>query len=204
MIVCKLLSSYESTLDELEASGQFSETFFSALTNGQSPSKLNKAKVNTSFLSSQDVKDAAIAAEHAKLLAKEKEESLTKQMQRLQEERRLKEGADIVIEEEPHTTAAHRRRFSFGYITLQVLMAPFRTFWFYIMATMTQSQEHYQRINQHKKRTRQMRLVEPVMEFITMACLVEDRPVLQWAWQMLAMFVWPLIRVFGGGLLIDK
>lgn len=149
------------------------------------------------------MKAAAIAAETAKLVAKEKEESLTKQMQRLQEERRLKEGIDVVIDEEPHTTTT-RRRFSFGYITLQVLMGPFRTFWFYIMATMTQSQERYQRVNQHKKQTRQMRLVEPLMEFVSIACLVEDRPVLQWAWHMLGMFVWPLIRVFGGGLLIDK
>ncbi|KAI7889997.1 PXA domain-containing protein [Mucor mucedo] len=208
MIICKLLSSYEASLDDLEASGQFAETFFSALTNGQSPTKfkegLEDAKTSTPFMSSQDVKDAAaLAAENAKLIAKEKKESLTKQMQRLQEERRLKEGIDPVKDEEPHT-ATSRRRFSFGYITLQVLMAPFRTFWFYIMATMTQSQERYQRVNQHKKRTRQMRLVEPLMEFVNIALLIEDRPALQWAWQMVGMFFWPLIRVFGGGLLIDK
>lgn len=125
-------------------------------------------------------------------------------MQRLQQERRLKDGMDIVMDEEPQTTATQRRRFSFAYITLQVLLAPFRNFWFYIMATMTQSQEQYQKINQHKKRTRQMLLVEPIMEFISIACLVQERPLLQWTWQMLAMFVWPVIRVFGGGLLVDK
>jgi hypothetical protein len=42
------------------------------------------------------------------------------------------------------------------------------------------------------------------MGFINEACLVDNRPVLQWAWQMMAMFFWPLVRVFGGGLLIDK
>lgn len=197
-------------MDELEASGQFAETFFSALTNGQSPSKLKasleEAKVHTPFLNSQDVKPTAKASANnsKKASSKENEESLTKQMQRLQEERRIKEGIEEVIEEEPQTTKATRRRFSFGYITWQVLMAPFHTFWFYIMATMTQSQERYHRVNQHKKRTGQMRLVEPIMEFVNMACSIEDRPILQFAWQMLGMFFWPLIRVFGGGLLIDK
>lgn len=178
------------------------------MTNGQSPIKfrgeLDDAKANIPFMTSQDVKAAAaLAAENAKLIAKEKKESLTKQMQRLQEERRLKEGIDPVKDEEPHT-ATHRRHFSFGYITLQVLMAPFRTFWLYIIATLTQSQERYQRVNQHKKRTRQMRLVEPLMEFVSIAILIQDKPALQWVWQMVGMFFWPLIRVFGGGLLVDK
>jgi hypothetical protein len=128
-------------------------------------------------------------------------------MQRLQEERRKKEGLleeDTMDQGLAEQQQQPRKRFSFGYITLQVLLAPFRSFWLYIMATMTQSQEHFHRVNQHKKRTRQMRLVEPLMEFVFIACQVEERPVLQWAWQMLAMFFWPLIRVFGGGLLIDK
>jgi hypothetical protein len=127
-------------------------------------------------------------------------------MQRLQQERREKEGLleDDVLDQGDPQQQQPRKRFSFGYITLQVLLAPFRSFWFYIMATMTQSQEHFHRVNQHKKRTRQMRLVEPLMEFVFIACQIEERPVLQWAWQMMAMFFWPLIRVFGGGLLIDK
>lgn len=204
MIICKLLSSYEASLDELEASGMFAETFFSALTNGQSPSKLKEAKNDTPFLTSQEVKQNAKEAAGKKQTGKGKEESLTKQMQRLQEERRLKEGIDETIEEEPQTTKASRRRFSFGYITWQVIMAPFYSFWFYLVAVMTQSQERYNRVNEHKKKTRQMRLVEPVMEFVYTACLIEDKPILRWAWQMLAMFFWPIIRVFGGGLFIDK
>jgi hypothetical protein len=212
----QLLSNYESTLDELEASGHFQETFFSALTNGQSPSKLKasleEAKNHTPFVSSQDAKAAAVnaAVKNKKKGDQQAEETLTKQMQRLQQERRLKEGIDIVAADEEeelkddNVKKTTRKRFSFGYITLQVILAPFRTFWFYIMATMTQSQERYQQINQHKKRTRQQRLVEPVMEFVNIACLVQERPILQWAWQMLAMLFWPLIRVFGGGLLIDK
>lgn len=198
------MSSYEASLDELEASGEFAETFFSALTNGQSPSKLKEAKNDTPFLTSQEVKQSAKEAAGKKQTGKGKEESLTKQMQRLQEERRLKEGIDETIEEEPQTTKASRRRFSFGYITWQVIMAPFYSFWFYLVAVMTQSQERYNRVNEHKKKTRQMRLVEPVMEFVYTACLIEDKPILRWAWQMLAMFFWPIIRVFGGGLFIDK
>lgn len=199
------MGSYEETLDELEVSAQFQETYFSALTNGQSPHKLKQESKNTQFVSSNDVKAAAAAA-----AKKEQEaESLTKQMQRLQEERRKKEGkaGQTILEEEDlpqQQPQEPRKRFSFAYITLQVILAPFRTFWMYIMATMTQSQEHYHRVNQHKKRTRQIRLVEPLMEFVFIASQVEERPVLQWAWQMMAMFFWPLIRVFGGGLLIDK
>ncbi|EPB87095.1 hypothetical protein HMPREF1544_06119 [Mucor circinelloides 1006PhL] len=208
MIICKLLGSYEATLDELEVSAQFQETYFSALTNGRSPHTSKQESKNTQFVSSNDVKAAALAAAAA---AKKEEdaESLTKQMQRLQEERRKKEAKSgkAILEEEDlpqQQPQEPRKRFSFAYITLQVILAPFRTFWMYIMATMTQSQEHYHRVNQHKKRTRQMRLVEPLMEFVFIASQVEERPVLQWAWQMMAMFFWPLIRVFGGGLLIDK
>lgn len=210
----QLLGSYETTLDALEASAHFQETYFSALTNGQSPPKLKEELKSTPFMSSNDVKTAAAAAaaaaDAAAAVAKKEQEaeSLAKQMQRLQEERRKKEGklGDDVLEEElpQQEPQEPRKRFSFAYITLQVLLAPFRTFWMYIMATMTQSQEHYHRVNQHKKRTRQMRLVEPIMEFVFIACQVKERPVLQWAWQMMAMFFWPLVRVFGGGLLIDK
>ncbi|KAL9536757.1 hypothetical protein MBANPS3_012390 [Mucor bainieri] len=210
MIICKLLGSYEATLDELEVSAQFQETYFSALTNGQSPHKVKPEPKNTQFVSSNDVKAAAAAAAVAAAAKKEEEaESLTKQMQRLQEERRKKEGksGQTILEEEDlpqQQPQEPRKRFSFAYITLQVILAPFRTIWMYVMATMTQSQEHYHRVNQHKKRTRQMRLVEPLMEFVFIASQVEERPVLQWAWQMMAMFFWPLVRVFGGGLLIDK
>ncbi|KAI8646583.1 PXA domain-containing protein [Parasitella parasitica] len=223
MIICKLLGSYEATLDELEASAQFQETYFSALTNGQSPHVLEQETKSPQFVSSNDAKHAAAfttsttstttsttaAAAAAIMTKKEQEaESLTKQMQRLQEERRKKEGKsgqEILEEELPQQEPQEpRKRFSFAYITLQVLLAPFRTFWMYIMATMSQSQEHYHRVNQYKKRTRQVRLVEPIMDLIFRACQVEERPVLQWAWQMMAMFFWPLVRVFGGGLLIDK
>jgi site-specific recombinase XerD len=165
-------------LDELEASGQFAETYFSALTNNN----ITKQKPTPTKPTNQ--------------------ERLTKQMQRLQEKRRLQ--GDEIEELDNEQTEATRRRFSFAYITLQVLLSPFRTFYYYLMATLTQSQERYQRVTQHKKRTRHMRLVESWMGFINEACLVENRPVLQWAWQMMAMFFWPLVRVFGGGLLIDK
>ncbi|CEP07781.1 hypothetical protein [Parasitella parasitica] len=230
-----IIWSYEAPLDKLEASAQFQETYFSALTNGQSPhASLTQETKSAQFLSSNETKPttatttatatatakatvAATAAVVSTVTATttdtaEKEleaESLTKQMQRLQEERRKKEGQsgqEILLEEElpQQEPQEPRKRFSLGYITLQVLLAPFRTFWMYMMATMTQSQEHYHRVNRHKKRTRQVRLVEPIMELVFTACLVKERPILQWAWQMMAMFFWPLVRVFGGGLLIDK
>jgi hypothetical protein len=135
---------------------------------------------------------------------RKEQESLTKQMQRLQEERKKKEGIDDEELLDKDIPQEKRKRFSFGYITLQVILAPIRTVWLYLIATMTQSQERYHIINQHKKKTRHTRLMEPMMEFLFIACQVQQKPILQWAWQMLAMFFWPLIRVFGGGLLIDK
>ncbi|KAI8887706.1 hypothetical protein K501DRAFT_241795 [Backusella circina FSU 941] len=188
MIICKLLSSYEPMLDELEASGKFAETYFSALTN------------NSNNIPSTPI--TAAAKQKPAAAKPTNQESLTKQMQRLQEKRRLQ--GDEIEELDNEQTEATRRRFSFAYITLQVLLSPFRTLYYYLMATLTQSQERYQRVTQHKKRTRHMRLVESWMGFINEACLVENRPVLQWVWQMMAMFFWPLVRVFGGGLLIDK
>ncbi|KAG0745843.1 hypothetical protein G6F57_007020 [Rhizopus arrhizus] len=186
MIICKLLAAYEPKLDELEASGKFAQTYFSALTNGKPQSDPFQPK--------------------AKKEEEKKDESLTRQMQRLQEKRRL-QGQEIVVEtDEPEADsfASRRQRFSFGYIILQVFLAPIRSFWTYLVATFTQSQERYQRVNQHKKLTGQMRMIEPIMEFFYAACLVQERPLLQFAWQMLSMFFWPIIRVFGGGLLIDK
>lgn len=180
------MAAYEPKLDELEASGKFAQTYFSALTNGKPQSDPFQPK--------------------AKKEEEKEDESLTKQMQRLQEKRRL-QGQEIVVEtDEPEadSVANRRQRFSFGYIILQVFLAPIRSFWTYLVATFTQSQERYQRVNQHKKLTGQMRMIEPIMEFFYAACLVQERPLLQFAWQMLAMFFWPIIRVFGGGLLIDK
>ncbi|KAI8091203.1 PXA domain-containing protein [Gilbertella persicaria] len=171
-----LLSSYETRLDELEASGKFSETYFSALTN----SNLSKTQEQT------------------------EQETLTQQMQRLQAQRNQEEEESFEDLKQPLPQETKRKRFSFGYITLQVVLAPFYTLWLHLMATMTQSQERYHRVNQHKKRTRQVRLIEPLMDLAYVACRVEERPVLQWAWQMVGMFFWPLIRVFGGGLLVDK
>lgn len=172
-------------LDDLEESGQFAETYFSALTNG----------------SKEESKNMTFSSK-----SKKEQESLTKQMQRLQQERREKEGIQNEEEllDEEKIPQEKRKRFSFGYITLQVILAPIRSFWLYIVATMTQSQERYHTINQHKKKTRHTRLMEPLMEFVFIACQVQQKPILQWAWQMLAMFFWPVIRVFGGGLLIDK
>ncbi|KAI8364941.1 PXA domain-containing protein [Blakeslea trispora] len=195
MIICKLLASYETALDELEASGKFAETYYSASTNEQIKIKLKEQSINHTDQSS--------------VRNREQQEGLTKQMQRLQEKRREKEGLDV-NEEDLHTQTppsekpASRRKFSFGYITLQVFLAPFHTLWLYIMATLTQSHERYHRVNQHKKRTRQARLIEPLMDLVFIVCRIEEKPVLQWTWQMIGMFFWPLIRVFGGALLVDK
>ncbi|KAI8333803.1 PXA domain-containing protein [Choanephora cucurbitarum] len=196
MIICKLLASYETTLDELEASGKFSETYYSASTNEQV-----KLKQQDHIISDNG---SETPREEEKQL-----EGLTRQMQRLQEKRREKEGLDVMEDDlHPQTPPAEkpkgRKKFSFGYITLQVLLAPFHTLWLYVMATLTQSQERYQRVNQYKKRTRQIRLIEPSMDLIYNACRIEEKPVLQWTWQMIGMLFWPLIRVFGGALLVDK
>ncbi|KAI8989550.1 PXA domain-containing protein [Pilobolus umbonatus] len=192
MIISKLLATYEPLLDDLEATGQFSETYFSALTNNplHTKNKTSADEVKTSMSDSN--------------LSPAEEESLTKQMQRLQEKRRLQGDAVDEVDEPSEQSKTTRRHFSFGYITLQVILSPIRTLWLYILAALTQSQERYYRVNEHKKRTRQVQLVEPAMEFIRIACQVEDNPMLNWAWQMFAMFFWPIVRVLGGGTFVDK
>ncbi|KAI7905202.1 PXA domain-containing protein [Cokeromyces recurvatus] len=199
-IICKLLSSYESLLDELEISGQFAETYFSAFTNGQTLAVKEEIKNSNQYFDQADSKHEIKGING---------ESLTKQMQRLQEEQRKNEPKNSnldedMLEEEIKNQQESRKQFSFGYITLQVLLTPIRTFWYRLVSTMMQSQERYHQVNQHKKRTRQIRLIEPLMGFLFIAFSINRRPVIRWAWQMLAMFFWPLIRVFGGGLLIDK
>ena len=133
-------------------------------------------------------------------------ESMASHMQRLQEKRR-QEGDDLMDAGREELGAAHkyeRQRLSFVYITLQVMLSPFRTLWLYVIAAFTQSQERYQQVAKHTKRTRHVRLLEPWMHFVRVAFLVDDRPVLQWMWYMVGMFLWPLVRVLGGGLLVDK
>ena len=133
-------------------------------------------------------------------------ESMASHMERLQEKRR-QEGDDLMDAGREELDAAHkyeRQRLSFIYITLQVMLSPFRTLWLYVIAAITQSQERYQQVAKHTKRTRHVRLLEPWMHFARVAFLVDDRPVLQWMWYMVGMFLWPLVRVLGGGLLVDK
>ncbi|KAI9486805.1 MAG: PXA domain-containing protein [Benjaminiella poitrasii] len=197
-IICKSLGSYEALLDDMEVSGQFAETYFSAFTNGQVVMTKNEDEAKK--------RDDKVLDQNS---PKVKGESLTKQMQRLQEEQRKNapKNSNIdeeVLDEDHKSHQEPRKRFSFGYITLQVILVPFRTFWYQLMATMLQSQERYHQVNQHTKRTRQIRLIEPLMDFLFIALHIDERPILRWAWQMLAMFFWPLIRVFGGGVLIDK
>lgn len=133
-------------------------------------------------------------------------ESLPSHMQRLQEKRRQQgdELVDAGRDELDGAKAHERRHFSFIYITLQVMLAPIQTMWLYLTAILTSSQERYQQVAQHTKRTRHVRLLEPWMHFLRIAFLVDDRPVLQWTWSMVGMFLWPLVRVLGGGLLVDK
>ncbi|KAI9311007.1 hypothetical protein BX666DRAFT_2002509, partial [Dichotomocladium elegans] len=134
-----------------------------------------------------------------------KEKDLSSHMERLQEMRR-QEGDELVDagrDALDGINARERRHFSFVYITLQVMLAPMQAMWLYLMAALTRSQERYQQVAQHTKRTRHVRLLEPWMEFFRIAFLVDDRPVLQWSWAMVSMFLWPLVRVLGFGLLVD-
>ncbi|KAI8340223.1 hypothetical protein BC941DRAFT_419784 [Chlamydoabsidia padenii] len=204
MIICKLLSNYGSTLDELESTGKFAGTYFSALT--QPPEEEEQSiKKQPSSSSSQSIKTD-----------QGKEDGLftkLRQLQEQQKEQRQQQGVGDPYDDltSPPTTksttssfASPQRLFSVGYIALQVLLSPFRSLYFYFQAVLTHSQQRYHQVNRHEKKTRHVRLIEPITKFLRVALLVDDRPVVQWGWQMIAMFLWPILRVFGGGLLIDK
>ncbi|CDS06736.1 hypothetical protein LRAMOSA09263 [Lichtheimia ramosa] len=220
MIICKLLESYDPLVDELEASGQFTssedlimvddpidvtdgpeqkqERLASALQEAQATDMSDEQQLSTSSPAAQQQQSTPPLEKEA--------ESLPSHMQRLQEKRRQQgdELVDAGRDELDGAKAHERRHFSFIYITLQVMLAPIQTMWLYLTAILTSSQERYQQVAQHTKRTRHVRLLEPWMHFIRIAFLVDDRPVLQWTWSMVGMFLWPLVRVLGGGLLVDK
>ncbi|KAI9009908.1 PXA domain-containing protein [Phycomyces nitens] len=209
LIISKLLVGFNPMVDELEAAGMFSDP------NGdqQEPSNEPTSPVLTHLQS------ALKEAQMTDLAEKPKEDmpstsasdrlpetdDLPRQLQRLQEKRRLQGDKTVDTEmEEIEEIPQKRRHFSFGYITLQVILAPFQAFWVYIMAVLTHSQERYHQLTQHQQRTRRMRLIEPLMQFLRVAFLVEHRVVLEWVWQMVSMFIWPLLRMFGVGVLVDK
>ncbi|CAO3645073.1 unnamed protein product [Cunninghamella blakesleeana] len=250
MIICKSLQRYEPLLDEYEASGKFSGTFFSAMTHTNNPieSKANntfnnKSPPSSTFVNSDNdnkkinginnsnhhfgsknkrkltikpsitIRPTSIQTENVvkeeEITTEEEEEGLSGKLRRLQaiqKEQRQQQGLNDPYDDltTNATTFTSQRLFSFGYIILQVVLSPFRSLYFYLQALFTHSQQRYRQVNRHQKRTRHARLIEPTTKFLRIAFLIDDRPVVQWGWQMIAMFLWPILRVFGGGLLIDK
>lgn len=96
------------------------------------------------------------------------------------------------------------RRYSMRFISLQVILAPLQNMWLYIISLLTLSQERYQHVVRQRKKSRHVRLEEPVLRFAEVAFCVEDKPVVLWAWRMIGMFIWPIVRIFGGGVFADK
>ncbi|KAI8086775.1 uncharacterized protein BX664DRAFT_336727 [Halteromyces radiatus] len=201
MIICKLLQGYDPLLDTLESSGQFAGTYFSALTHDQ---------ITTDTTPLQETKrqeEENTSEQHNPGLV-----SKLRQLQEQQKEERLQQGVgdpydDLTTNNNNNSSSSlssSQKLFSFGYIALQVILSPFRSLYFYLQAVLTHSQQRYHKVNRHQKKTRHVRLIEPTMKFLRVAFLVDDRPIVQWGWQMIAMFLWPILRVFGGGLLIDK
>lgn len=183
--------------DVTDGPEQKQERLASALQEAQATDMSNEQQLSTSSPPPPPLQSTTLEKEA---------ESLPSHMQRLQEKRR-QQGDDLVDagrDELDGAKAHERRHFSFIYITLQVMLAPIQTMWLYLTAILTSSQERYQQVAQHTKRTRHVRLLEPWMHFLRIAFLVDDRPVLQWTWSMVGMFLWPLVRVLGGGLLVDK
>jgi hypothetical protein len=90
------------------------------------------------------------------------------------------------------------------FISLQVILAPLQNMWLYIISLLTLSQERYQHVVRQRKKSRHVRLEEPVLRFAEVAFCVEDKPVVLWAWRMIGMFIWPIVRIFGGGVFADK
>lgn len=96
------------------------------------------------------------------------------------------------------------RRYSMRFISLQVILAPLQSMWLYIMSLLTLSQERYQHVVGQRKKSRHVRLEDPVLRFAEVAFCVEDKPVVLWAWRMVGMFIWPIARILGGGVFTDK
>ncbi|KAI8067124.1 PXA domain-containing protein [Gongronella butleri] len=190
MIICKLLSNYIPLLNEMETQGQFAGTYFSDLTHEPAEPVAKKKDGG-----GDDDEDPGLFAKLRRLQA---------QQQQQRQQQGVDDPYDRLTTWAKTTTTTTYQLFSFGYIALQVLLSPLRTLYYAWHAFFTQSQEQYHRVNQHKKRTRHVRLIEPVTQLLRVVMAVDDRPIVLWGWQMMAMFVWPILRVFGGGLLVDK
>ncbi|ORX61339.1 hypothetical protein DM01DRAFT_319659 [Hesseltinella vesiculosa] len=190
MIICKLLERYIPELNELETCGQFSGTYFSDLTHEPVVAKVKKRTDGD-----EDDQDPGLFAKLRRLQAQQKEQ---RQLQGVED------PYDRLTTWTKSTSNTTYQLFSFGYIALQVLLSPLRMLYYSWQAFFTHSQQRYQKVNQHQKRTRHVRLIEPMAQFLRVALTVDDRPIVLWAWQMMAMFLWPIFRVFGGGLLVDK
>lgn len=188
------MDAYIPTVEHLEATGAFQDDYPKAQKKPTLPITSALAEAQNTKLHPNPTPDPI----------QDISSDLPSQLQRLQEKRR-QEGDEIVDAGRGELDSKHeRRRFSFGYITLQVILAPLRALMLHVMAAFTHSQERYQQVAQYTKRTRHTRLLEPTVKFLKVALALDDRPVLQWAYAMLALFLWPLVRMIGGGLLVDK
>jgi hypothetical protein len=96
------------------------------------------------------------------------------------------------------------RRYSMRFISLQVILAPLQNMWLYIISMLTLSQERYQHVVRQRKKSRHVRLEDPILRFAEVAFCVEDKPVVLWGWRMVGMFIWPIARILGGGVFTDK
>lgn len=201
LIVCKLLGGYAADVRHLETTGAFESAQH---TSHDRPPPPASHKLASALHEAQTTDISPETVESPKEIHTN-DKSFPSQLQRLQEKRRL-EGDDMVDAGRGELDAQEhkRRHFSFGYITLQVISSPIQTLWLYLVTALTQSQTRYLQVAQHTKRTRHSRLLEPWMHFLRIAFLIDDQPVLQWIWCMIAMFVWPLLRIVGVGLLVDK
>ncbi|KAI7870852.1 hypothetical protein BDF14DRAFT_1720235 [Spinellus fusiger] len=132
-------------------------------------------------------------------------EEISRQLQRLQEKLQLQGEEALEMDmNEPKDQQQTWQRFSFGYITLQVILAHFKAMWVYLTALFTHSQERYQQLTRHQQLTRRVRLAEPMMRLLHSALLIERTIVIDWVWRNFSMFLWPLMRIFGVGVLVDK
>ncbi|CAO3622892.1 unnamed protein product [Cunninghamella echinulata] len=210
-------SSTDSAIDTLKKTPSLSSSS-TFINNNNSNNNSNKNKRKLTIKPSITIKPTTVSSPKKGTVVEEEvvaaeEEGLSSKLRRLQaiqKEQRQQQGVNDPYDDltstttNSNTTFTSQKLFSFGYITLQVVLSPFRSLYFYLQALFTHSQKRYHQVNQHQKRTRHARLIEPTTKFLRIAFLIDDRPVVQWGWQMIAMFLWPILRVFGGGLLIDK
>ncbi|KAJ2957283.1 hypothetical protein NQZ79_g6993 [Umbelopsis isabellina] len=211
-IICKLLSRYDARLKELQAPGEIwsKPDFPEPTVRPESKSSAVDVSPNGIVPLIDEAQNTTIGSHlrHRHVLPSHTIENQNVTTGMVDLKRNATPTIPYESSDDPSTTLPPPqkppRRYSMRFISLQVLLAPLQSMWLYLMSLFTASQEQYQYVVRQRKKSKHVRLEEPLLRFAEVALSVEEKPVVLWAWRMIGMFIWPIVRMLGVGIFLDK